>query len=261
VTAAELAKVREEVRELRQMLIQSMQAEQQRYDLLLRLLQTAGGPVPALPPPAGKTALAVPLPEAAGGPRTGTVAGTVEVKGSTEQPIYVFVENYRAPVVKGRNVEIVQKDKQFSPQITVVPRGTAVYFPNTDRVAHNVFSLSKRNVFDIGILRAGEKGRAVMMAEPGIVEVFCDIHAKMWAEILVAPSSLYAKVGPDGKFRLPNVPPGERVIAAWTAGGAPVRRTVNVSAGGVADARLVLPLSARAAHNNKLGRPYENYNE
>jgi plastocyanin len=258
VTAAELARVREEVKELRQMLIQALQADQQRYDLLLRLIQTGGS---AALPPAKPIALPEATPVADPAPRTGTVAGAVEVKGATDQPIYVYVENYRASPAKGRSLEIVQKDKQFSPQISVVPRGTAVYFPNTDHVAHNVFSLSKRNVFDLGILRAGEKGRSVTMAEPGVVEVFCDIHSKMWAEILVAPSALFAKVGADGKFRLANVPAGERVIAAWTAGGAPVRRTVTVGPGGVVDARLVLPVSARATHNNKLGQPYGSYAE
>src|SRR5947207_4707401 len=52
-TAAEFARLQHEVAEQRQLIIQMMQVDQQRYDMLLRLLQS-GGQVPsttALPPP------------------------------------------------------------------------------------------------------------------------------------------------------------------------------------------------------------------
>ena len=98
------------------------------------------------------------------------------------------------------------------------------------------------------------------MRVPGLVEVYCDIHDKMWASILVVPNSAFVKVGPDGKFRLPNVPTGERVIAAWTAGADPVKQRVLLDADG-ATVNLSLPVAPRRQHNNKSGQPYGSYAE
>src|SRR5579871_5447716 len=64
-TRAEFSKLQSDVREQRQLIIQMMQTEQQRYDMLLRLLQGQGGgtPVPGLsaaPAPAAPSEAAAP---------------------------------------------------------------------------------------------------------------------------------------------------------------------------------------------------------
>jgi len=255
VTREELARVQQEVRELRQMLIQSMQVEQQRHELLLKLLQTGGGAAPA----EGGGGPTGPAPAAAPA-RTGVVSGTVALKGvPAGQPVFVYVEDLRAPMARGRSVEILQKDKQFSPQVTAVPRGTAVYFPNEDRVAHNVFSLTRRSNFDLGMLKSGERGRSVTLVEAGVIQIYCDIHERMWAEVLVTPNPHVTRVS-DGAFRLANVPAGERVIAVWTAGADPVRRNVQVTGAG-AQVAFTLTGAPRASHSNKIGQPYSSYAE
>jgi hypothetical protein len=90
--------------------------------------------------------------------------------------------------------------------------------------------------------------------------VYCDIHAKMWAEILVTRNGHIARVGADGSFRLADVPVGERVVAVWTAGATPARRTVQLTGAG-ARADLSLRVPPRPAHSNKLGQPYGSYQE
>jgi plastocyanin len=188
------------------------------------------------------------------------VSGTVTVKGvPAGQPVFVFVEDLRTPMVRGRSVEILQKDKQFSPQVTAVSRGTAVHFPNEDRIAHNVFSMARRSTFDLGIVKSGERGRAVSLVEAGVIEIYCDIHEKMWAEVLVTPNPYFTRVS-NGGFRLPGVPAGERVIAVWTAGTQPVKRTVQVTGAG-AQVDFTLTGGPRPSHNNKLGQPYSSYVE
>jgi plastocyanin len=272
---ARLERLERDVRELRQMLIQSMQAEQQRYDLLLKLVQSVTGDaaparLPAAPPGApgpGPGAGAAAAPGRAGGEDrpaargAGTITGEVDLKGvPSGQPVFVFVENLSSSAARGRSLEIVQKDKQFSPQVAAVQRGTTVYFPNHDSISHNVFSLAPRNAFDLGLIRAGERGDPVRLAEPGVIEVYCNIHGRMWAEVLVVPNAHYAKVGADGRFTLRSVPAGERVVAVWTAGAEPVRRTVTVSGQG-AEVRLSIQARTRRAHNNKFGQPYGHYQD
>jgi plastocyanin len=260
---SELARVQQEVRDLRQMLIQAMQVEQQHYDLLLKLVQTGNGegagPAPLGAPPStpgSAPALRDPRPLA----RSAMISGTVQLKGiPAGQPVYVYIENLRLPPVHGRTLEIVQKDKQFSPQVTAVQRGTLAYFPNADRLAHNVFSVSKRASFDLGVLKSGERGTPVALGVPGVVEVYCDIHSKMWAEVLVTPNPFFAQVN-DGAFRLADVPTGERVIAVWTAGSEPIRRTIQLNGGG-AQVDFAVTATPRKQHNNKIGQAYSSYGE
>ena len=150
------------MREQRQMVIQLMQTEQQRYDMLLRLpaerrqhARQLGRPPPrragrcrrqrqrspARRPRAGRPPGRPSAVEA----RFGVVEGQVKVPGGDTSELYVYVENYRGPLVRGKAVEIKQENKQFIPRVAVVPIGTSVSFPNLDPIFHNVFSNSPRN--------------------------------------------------------------------------------------------------------------------
>jgi plastocyanin len=162
---------------------------------------------------------------------------------------------------RGHSLEIRQKDKQFSPQVAVVQRGTTVVFPNMDAIFHNVFSPSGKNSFDLGSYRSGDTPRSVVLTTPGVVEVFCNIHARMNAMVLVVPSALYAKVAPDGTFRLENVPSGARKLVAWSPGAKPVQEKVEVGAGSAAQVAFTLEYEGAKAHTNKLGQPYGSYKE
>jgi plastocyanin len=266
-TAADVARLQQQINELRQSQIQSMEVEQQRHDLVLKLLRSRAGveaiPDPAAAPPlmGGPSAKANGVSPAPASPTTATVTGAVDVRGvPAGQPVYVYLDGRRAATPRGRSIEIVQKDKQFSPQVVAIQAGTAVAFPNHDSIGHNVYSLSARATFDLGILKAADHGNAVVLSEPGRVEIYCDIHERMWAEILVVPNSHFVKVSADGRFRLPGVPIGQRVIAAWTAGADPISRKVHVGPEG-AEAHFNLAVPSRRAHNNKRGQPYGSYEE
>ncbi len=271
-TAADFAHLEKEVAEQRQLIIQIMQVEQERYDILLKLLQgnAAGRGTPALPPlpPArgGEPPLATkeaPSSPAAGGREaaaTAAVTGRVQARSGTLKDAYVYVDQVRGGPARGKTLEIKQKDKQFSPRVAVVLRGTSVVFPNLDPVYHNVFSTSGRNSFDLGAYRAGETPRSVVLNTPGVVEVYCNIHSRMSASILVAPSPMYAKVNPDGSFRIDNVPVGARKLVAWSPGMKPAQERIEVTPSG-AQATFVLDEERSTAHLNKVGQPYGSYKE
>jgi plastocyanin len=271
-TRAEFTRLQGEVREQRQLIIQMLQTEQQRYDMLLRLMQAqAGGPLPGLPAPAA----AEPSASESAGPsatsprrsraseaehRLGSVEGTVTLPGGDTGDVYIYVENIKAPPARGKTIEIRQEGKQFLPRVAVVQAGTSVVFPNLDTVFHNVFSNSPRNSFDLGSYRAGDKPRAVTLTAPGVVDVFCNMHQKMSASILVVPSAIYTKVRPDGSFRLENVPVGPRRIVAWGPRAKAAQQRVEVTAGG-SQTSFVLEHEDRTAHTNKLGQAYGSYRD
>jgi plastocyanin len=269
-TAADFAKLQKEVAEQRQLIIQMMQVEQQRYDMLLKLLQSGGQLSPsALPPPPappGATGAAPTSTAAASkeprerGASSGVVTGHVQARSGSFKEAYVYVDMAKGSGGRGHTLEIKQKDKQFSPQTAVVQRGTNVSFPNLDAVFHSVFSTSGRNSFDLGSYRSGDPAKSVTLTTPGVVEVFCNIHAKMNATILVVPGPLYTKVGSDGSFRLENVPVGARRIVAWSPGAKAVQQKVDVTAGG-AQTTFTLDVEGPKAHMNKLGQPYGSYKE
>ena len=90
-------------------------------------------------------------------------------------------------------------------------------FPNSDRIYHNVFSLSKTRPFDLGRYAAG-RSKPVKFDRPGIVRVFCDIHSHMNAFILVFSHPFFALTDADGRYRIDNVPPGTYNLVAWNEG-------------------------------------------
>jgi plastocyanin len=268
-TRAEFNKLQAEIKEHRQLIIQMMQTEQQRYDMLLRLMQGQAG-VAAVPPVAVPSASE---PATTGGGdgsprrahaesehRAGSIEGKVTVRGGDVGDVYVYVENVKGPAVRNKSIEIRQEGKQFAPRIAVVQPGTNVVFPNFDTVYHNVFSNSSRNSFDLGTYRAGDKPRSVTLTTPGVVEVFCNMHQKMSADILVVPNPLYTKVKADGSFRLDNVPVGARRVVAWSPMAKPALQKVEVT-GGNTQASFVLERSEGRAHTNKVGQAYGSYRD
>jgi plastocyanin len=275
-TAADFARLEREVADQRQMIIQMMTIEQERYNLLLKLLQSGsqaqpGAALPALPAlpsgngqPSNGQPSGAPEAEAPAkvkeSPAVAVVTGHVQARSGQLQDAYVYLDQVRGAPARGRTLEIKQKDKQFLPHVAVVQRGTSVVFPNLDAVYHDVFSTSGRNSFDLGAYRAGETPRSVVLGTPGVVDVFCNIHSRMNASILVLPSALYAKVGADGTFRMENVPIGTRKLVVWSPTTKPAQEKIDVTAAG-GQASFTLEEQPPSAHLNKLGQPYGSYKE
>jgi len=107
-----------------------------------------------------------------------------------------------------------QRNETFVPHVLAIVAGTTVDFPNNDETYHNVFSLSKEKPFDLGRYARG-RSKAVRFDRPGIIRVFCDIHAHMSAFIFVFSHRYFAVTDDQGRYRLENVPPGRYNVVAW----------------------------------------------
>jgi plastocyanin len=124
----------------------------------------------------------------------------------------------------------VQMDQQqcvYIPRVVVVPVGGTVEFLNSDRLLHNLHSLSTENsTFN----RTQPKGRTVpvVFKKPEIVRIDCDLHTWMRAWVVVAEHSYYAVTGANGEFVLDNVPPGKYTLKIWQETLGTVTRDVTV---------------------------------
>jgi plastocyanin len=209
----------------------------------------------------GGAAVAWPLGVAA--PRSADVTGRVTMLDKGDRPgedvgqAVVWLAT-RAPVaVAPAAVEIGTSDKAFSPHVLVVPAGSSVGFPNHDPFNHNVFSLSEENPFDLGLYGRGET-RSVRFGRPGVVRVYCNVHAQMSAIVVVRDNPYFAQPSSDGSFTLPSVPPGRYSLHLWHERAPEVIRDLPVPAEGIGG--LTLELDARGyqfkPHLNKHGQPY-----
>jgi len=75
-------------------------------------------------------------------------------------------------------VEVLQKDKDFSVKKIKVKVGDTVKFTNTDPFSHNVYSLSEVKSFDLGTYPKGVS-KTVTFDKAGTVEVECAVHPNM----------------------------------------------------------------------------------
>ena len=158
----------------------------------------------------------------------GQSAGASEIQ---RIPVVVYVVG-RAGASPSSNGPwiMVQQDTAFAPAALTIPVGGSVDFPNEDTFFHNVFSYSSTHRFDLGRYPKGES-KSEQFLEPGIVEVFCEVHDKMRGVIVVTENPFHTTVAEDGSFRIDGLPPGDHEIALWSADHRPITRTVRVQAG------------------------------
>ncbi|MFL6415427.1 MAG: hypothetical protein ACJ74Y_07135 [Bryobacteraceae bacterium] len=165
----------------------------------------------------------------------------------------------RANAVKAK---IVQKNKTFIPHVLAIPVGSSVEFPNADPIFHNAFSNYNGQIFDIGLYPPGST-RTVRFQKPGIVRVFCNIHASMSAVIVVLNSPWFATSNPDGVFEINEVPEGTYTLdiyyeRATEQALSSLQRTVSVGSGAVDLGTITISESGYLSipHLNKYGKPY-----
>jgi hypothetical protein len=136
-------------------------------------------------------------------------------------------------------LKISQRNLQFSPEFAVAVKGQKVDMPNDDDVAHNVFSFTGMNQFNLGVYAKGEF-RSVSFDKTGIVDVFCSIHHQMHARIFVVPTRYFVSSVPGQSFTINDVPPGRYVLKAWHERSRMLERTVVVPKSGVVTENVVL---------------------
>jgi plastocyanin len=196
-----------------------------------------------------------------GAPVTGSVAFvTKRGQQPTINETLVWLEPASARPAR-RSPETVQmttRNKMLMPHVLAIPVGSTVTFPNEDPISHNLFSLSSGNAFDLGLYRRGA-GKSEKFDNPGIVNVYCNVHPNMSAVIHVMATPYYGFADANGRYAF-DVPPGRYKVLAWNEQGGMAESSIDVGASGVA-APVALTIDSRnfrgTDHLNKVGKPYQ----
>lgn len=190
----------------------------------------------------------------------GRVVGTVKVTEADGQPgnpagVIVYVVGFSEPP-SDKVTTIAQRGRKFVPDLVAITVNEKVEFPNFDPFLHNVFSQSVPRKFDLGSFTRGESKQKDFPVA-GVVDVYCNIHPEMAATILVLPNRRHTAAGPDGRFTLDGVPPGEWTVFAYTRRATrPTSARVTVKAGADVTVDLAIVRGAEPAHLNKYGEKY-----
>lgn len=151
--------------------------------------------------------------------------------------------------------EIQTRNRKFIPSVIVVPAGSEVWFPNSDPILHNVFSVSPGNRFDLGLYRKG-RGKAARLPAPGVVRIFCNVHQAMAAYAVVLDTPYSTRPGDDGRFVLDGLPAGPGTLHLWHERGEPTSRSIVVPANEPLELTLEIQPPSPIVHLDKHGRPY-----
>lgn len=190
-----------------------------------------------------------------------SLSGRVEVlerKGTARDldEALVWLEGSSAGTASARRTEISTEDKTFTPRLVAIPVGSTVAFPNHDPFDHNVFSSSGPRLFDLGLYGRNET-RTVTFDKPGVARLYCNVHARMSAIVLVHASPHATRADRGGRFGFDNLPPGRYTLKVWHERGGEREQSVTLPLTG----ELVVTLDARsykfAQHLDKNGKSYD----
>jgi plastocyanin len=100
----------------------------------------------------------------------------------------------------------------FVPKVQVVPPGSTLVFRAKDADTHTVHAwYGKRTLFNKASVAHGPE-ESVVLDEPGVVTVTCDLHAEMRAYVIVSDAPLSAVTDIDGRFTAPE---GNYRVRVW----------------------------------------------
>ncbi|MDA0706220.1 MAG: methylamine utilization protein [Proteobacteria bacterium] len=145
----------------------------------------------------------------------------VQVLGPDGEPVSEVAVFVVAPAAAARMSAVAtatmdQIDTCFVPHMLVVQKGTAVEFPNSDVVAHHVYSFSKPNNFVLPLYK-GDAHAPITFEHAGVVILGCNIHDGMLGYIVVVDSGVFGITDVAGRVTLElEAGAGDYLVNIWS---------------------------------------------
>jgi hypothetical protein len=150
--------------------------------------------------------------------------------------VFVYLEKSpgKAPKEELPPVVFDNKNCRFVPHGVFVQAGQTMNVTNSDPIAHNTHTYPLRNTAFNQVVQAGGAPTPVIYKKPEKlpVEVKCDFHTWMKGYHLVLDHPWGAVTDADGKFELPELPPGKYDLKIWHEKAGYLERSVKVEVNG-----------------------------
>jgi plastocyanin len=153
------------------------------------------------------------------GADNGTIEGTVKATGltsSADAVVYIQQLPGKFPPPP-KPYEIDQRSMKFIPHVLPVVVGSTVRFLNSDPTQHNVFSPDHEK-YNLGTWPQGQTKDhtfATCAKPPCAYVQLCRVHPEMEGYVVVLQNPFFAVTGPDGHYKIENVPPGNHSLGVW----------------------------------------------
>jgi len=174
-------------------------------------------------------------------------SGDAIVHDGLVQNAFVYIADglgNRVFAIPDTTVEIDQRGCLYVPHVAGAQVGQLITFANGDPAIHNVHGTpAGAPGWNFVLSRQGAKRELRLMQPDVAVSVRCDLHPWMQAWIGVVDHPYFAVTGPDGAFRLANVPPGTYTVTAWHERFGTRSQQVTVAERGEATADLAFSAS------------------
>lgn len=149
--------------------------------------------------------------------------------------VVVWVDAPAVPLPLGGSGHEVVLDQRlclYRPPVLAARAGDTLRLRNSDPLTHTVHAVSRgHTVFDVAMpLQHAELSRQ-LPAEPGVVDIRCDVHPWMRAVVRTFDHPHFTASGADGRFRLVGLAPGEVDVHAWHPRLGEASRRVRVDEG------------------------------
>jgi Carboxypeptidase regulatory-like domain len=139
--------------------------------------------------------------------------------GKTLANVFVYVKDGLAPrmyPVPSEPVVFDQQQCRYVPRVVGLQVGQQLEIRNSDPLLHNIRGEGAINQpFDLGQPVQGMKTMKTFTTREVMIPIKCQVHAWMRAYIGVLEHPYFAVSDANGRFTIPQLPPGTYTIEAW----------------------------------------------
>jgi hypothetical protein len=129
--------------------------------------------------------------------------------------VYISAGQLGSGPDSGQLANFDQRDCHYTTHVLAVRTGQEIKISNSDPFAHNIHPLAKINREWNKMQLPNTPAFTYAYEKEEIIPVKCNVHPWMQGYFVVLRTSHFAVTGEDGRFSLPNLPPGHYVVTAW----------------------------------------------
>jgi len=143
----------------------------------------------------------------------------VQVSNNQGNPLanmVVYLEPVDGQILSRSQQRVVvgQRNKAFSPYLTVSQSGSEIHFVNQDDITHHIYSADSDNRFAFKI-RAGETNSTTTFKQASEVAMGCNIHDWMSGYALVVDTPYFGKTDQQGIVSFTPEQLGKYNVVVW----------------------------------------------